>query len=217
MNQYTSTQDRPRSLEHTVTCFLVGLGSNIDPEFHVINTLEKLTELFGVVLVSSVIRTEPFGMSDHSQPFLNGALALTCTLNAAELQRILHQLEIKAGRDRAHPQSSTRARPLDLDVLCALNERCEPSQALPDEPYVRPLVDELLHILRDAPSRLDYFSTDHVSISPPLELSVASSLTNTHLLTSPRLGGFGETPRYLYNDPQHLKSIDINSAIQSIL
>ena len=217
MNQHMRTQDHTRATGYTMTCFLVGLGSNIDPELHVISALEKLTELFGVILVSSVIRTEPFKMSDHSQPFLNSALALTCTLDAVELQRALHQLEIEAGRDRSHPQSATRARPLDLDVLCALNERCQPNQALPDEPYVRPLVDELLHILRDAPSHLDSLSPHQVYTSPPLGASVISPLTNTHLLTSPRLGQFGERPRYLSNDPQRLKSIDVNSAIKSTL
>ena len=72
------------------------------------------------------------------------------------MQAALHVLERDAGRDRDAPGQSWKARPLDLDLLFVVEDGAVPSDALPREPWIRPLVLELLqHLNIDCPDATD--------------------------------------------------------------
>jgi len=126
---------------------IVGVGSNVDPQRHVPHALAALLSEHGALHLSSVVETEPVGMTDGSGTFWNLALALPTAAAAEGLQSRLHEAERAAGRDRHAPGQSWKARPLDLDLLFFVEGGAFPEDQLPTEPWIRPLVEELLHHL----------------------------------------------------------------------
>ncbi len=50
--------------------YLLGIGSNIDPERNTLLIVERLRRRFGEILVSRIIQTDPVGMSSQ-RPFSN--------------------------------------------------------------------------------------------------------------------------------------------------
>jgi 2-amino-4-hydroxy-6-hydroxymethyldihydropteridine diphosphokinase len=123
---------------------IVGVGSNVDPATHVPAALAALLDAHGALHLSSVVETAPVGMTDGSGAFWNLALAVPTDATAVDLQSTLHALERAAGRDRDAPGQSWKARPLDLDLLFFTTDEPVRSDALPGEPWIRPLVVELL-------------------------------------------------------------------------
>ena len=130
---------------------IVGVGSNVDPQHHVPLALAALLSEHGALHLSSVVETEPVGMTDGSGAFWNLALAVPTAAEAEQLQARLHEAERAAGRDRDAPGQSWKSRPLDLDLLFFVEDGAFPEDQLPTEPWIRPLVDELLHHLGLAP------------------------------------------------------------------
>lgn len=109
--------------------------------------LDDLLRAHGALHVGSIVETAPVGMTDGSGAFWNLAVAVPSTGSPAALQARLHDLERAAGRDRSAPGQSWRARPLDLDLLLTLDGAPVSDADLPTEPWIRPLVIELLHHL----------------------------------------------------------------------
>lgn len=126
---------------------IIGVGSNVDPAQHVPAALAALLGRHGALHLSSVVETAPVGMTDGSGAFWNLALAVPTDHGADALQAELHALERAAGRDRDAPGQSWKARPLDLDLLLFTDGTPLRTDALPAEPWIRPLVVELLHHL----------------------------------------------------------------------
>ena len=118
--------------------YLCGIGSNIDPADNLPRALARLSQAFGSVRVSEVIHTPPYGM--HSQnSFLNALVIFEADLPQPQLKRWLNQLETDLGRDRTHPDSSTRDRPMDVDILAVSEQPSFPGTKL-EEPYFRQLL-----------------------------------------------------------------------------
>jgi 2-amino-4-hydroxy-6-hydroxymethyldihydropteridine diphosphokinase len=94
------------------------------------------------------VETEPVGVVDGGK-FLNLVLCLHCTDGASILKQRFNQLEIDLGRDRSDPASRQKSRPIDLDILFALptGHTAVNRDLLPSEPYVRPMLLELLTYL----------------------------------------------------------------------
>lgn len=137
---------------------LIGVGSNVGASTHVPDALATLLGRHGVLHVSSVVETAPVGMTDGSGRFWNLALAVPVDAGSDKerMQAALHELERAAGRDRDAPGQSWKARPLDLDLLFFVNQGSFPADALPREPWIRPLVLELLrHLNIDCPAAGD--------------------------------------------------------------
>ncbi|MDQ6951202.1 MAG: 2-amino-4-hydroxy-6-hydroxymethyldihydropteridine diphosphokinase [Mariprofundales bacterium] len=94
---------------------LVGLGSNIDPEQHLVVAAEELRRHFSGVRFSAVYRSAAVGMAADAADFLNACALLPSALVVDDLVAWLKTLEDTHGRDRSH--GSWRPRTLDLDLM----------------------------------------------------------------------------------------------------
>lgn len=124
--------------------YFVGLGSNIEPRKHLTLMLRALLAISPTVQVGRVLQTEPVGVV--GEPFLNVPVAITTRHAPVELKALFDSIEASLGRDRSAPDRKTRSRTADLDILFWLDEDATsaPAQLLPAEPYMRPMVIELL-------------------------------------------------------------------------
>jgi 2-amino-4-hydroxy-6-hydroxymethyldihydropteridine diphosphokinase len=92
---------------------LLNMGSNINPEQHLLQAAASLKTLFPVVKFSSVYRSAAVGMDGDD--FLNACCLLQTTLPLKALRQQLKAMEDAQDRDRS--QGSWRPRTLDLDIL----------------------------------------------------------------------------------------------------
>ncbi len=99
--------------------YLIGMGSNIEPERYLCSAAAAIRERFPGVRFSAVYRSAAVGMQDAAD-FLNACCLLSSNSSPAQMQVWLKQLEDAHGRDRSH--GSWRPRTLDLDLLMAGDE-----------------------------------------------------------------------------------------------
>lgn len=93
----------------------VSVGSNIEPEVHIVRSLELLTKQVCVTAVSRFFRTEPIGRPDQA-PYLNGAFELRTDIAVRDLSsQVLSPIEIRLGRVRTEDKYASRT--LDLDLI----------------------------------------------------------------------------------------------------
>jgi 2-amino-4-hydroxy-6-hydroxymethyldihydropteridine diphosphokinase len=97
---------------HKAQAYL-SLGSNIQPELHLLQAIQTLRSSFEDVRVSPIYRTPAVGF--EGADFLNAALALQTDLDPAALNCWLHDLEHKHGRTRDGSRWSSRT--LDIDIV----------------------------------------------------------------------------------------------------
>jgi len=96
--------------------YLVGMGSNIDPEHHLSSAAMAIRKLFPDACFSTVFRSPAVGMG-KAEDFLNACCRLHSTKPAEALEAWLKQVEDEHERDRSH--GSWKPRTLDLDLLMA--------------------------------------------------------------------------------------------------
>jgi len=96
--------------------FLVGMGSNIDPQRHLKAAAAALSAAFPEAEFSGVYRSAAIGMQGAAD-FLNACCLLQSDMQQDALASWLKQLEDTHGRDRS--EGSWKPRTLDLDVLMA--------------------------------------------------------------------------------------------------
>ncbi|MEM8562613.1 MAG: 2-amino-4-hydroxy-6-hydroxymethyldihydropteridine diphosphokinase [Pseudomonadota bacterium] len=91
----------------------LGVGSNIQREYHIAAGLDALQALFGEMLLSSVYDSRSVGF--EGSPFLNLVAGVDTAFSPGELQQKLRAVEYAYGR----PVNATRfsARQLDIDIL----------------------------------------------------------------------------------------------------
>ncbi|MCH8498386.1 MAG: 2-amino-4-hydroxy-6-hydroxymethyldihydropteridine diphosphokinase [Marinobacter sp.] len=118
--------------------YLCGMGSNIDPADNIPRALARLSQTFGALRVSEIIHTPPYGMTSANS-FLNALVMFETDHTQPQLKGWLNQLETGLGRDRDHPESSTRDRPMDIDILAVREQPCFADVTLA-EPYFRQLL-----------------------------------------------------------------------------
>lgn len=94
--------------------YILGVGSNIDPERNIARMLRLLGERVTLMQISDWVRTTPLGITDQPD-FVNGAVKITTPLNKSELVRMLKCLENTLGRDRSVPRFGPRV--IDLDIV----------------------------------------------------------------------------------------------------
>jgi 2-amino-4-hydroxy-6-hydroxymethyldihydropteridine diphosphokinase len=127
--------------------YILGLGSNLDPTKHVPLMLHALFELAPTLWVGRIIETAPLAVD--GPPFLNGVVSLISDRSPQELKAYCNQIEHELGRDRSDPASKVKSRTADLDILLVLSDPTSllSIEQLPSEPYVRPILLELLTYL----------------------------------------------------------------------
>lgn len=102
-----------------MSVYLIGMGSNIEPERHLRAAAGEIRARFPGARFSRVYRSPAVGMEDAAD-FLNACCLLETDMDAAALAAWLKRLEDAHGRDRS--RGSWRPRTLDLDILMADGE-----------------------------------------------------------------------------------------------
>ena len=115
---------------------VVGLGSNVEPERHLLEAIRLLGERAEVVAVSSAWATAPVGPAGQP-PFLNAAVQLRTPLPPLRVKpELLRPVEAAMGRVRTADRFAPR--PIDLDfVAWGGGELRELGLELPDPDLLR--------------------------------------------------------------------------------
>lgn len=143
----------PPSPNDPVTRAYVGLGGNlgdVGAAFRV--AIAALAALPGtaVVAVSRFYRSPPWGRSDQPA-FVNAAVALDTSLDAATLLQALHTIERAAGRERSLDAARWGPRVLDLDLLLFGDLDIDAPGLRVPHPYLRQRAFVLVPLLDVAP------------------------------------------------------------------
>lgn len=99
--------------EYCMTTVLLSLGSNLQPRHYLRLAVDALRAQFGAIVVSDAYLTPAVGFDGPD--FLNNGVRLHTELPLQALDRWLHELEDRHGRDRSGPRFSDRT--LDVDVV----------------------------------------------------------------------------------------------------
>ena len=93
---------------------LLALGSNIDPERHMVAALDALDELLGIEEASPIYEATPVG-SPGMPRFLNAAVRITTALSPKDLKfEVIRPLERRLGRVRTADPNAPRT--IDVDI-----------------------------------------------------------------------------------------------------
>ena len=92
----------------------LGLGSNVGNRIaFILRAVEELAERFGVLDVSTVYESDPWGVEDQP-PFLNCVVKMETSLSPRDLLRELQHIERKIGRRHRFRWGP---REIDIDIL----------------------------------------------------------------------------------------------------
>ena len=91
----------------------ISIGSNIEPARHVRLAVAALHEYYGELSISSVYESEAVGFEGEN--FYNLVVGLDTEQDVNAVNRTLHEIEDRYGRERSGPRFS--ARTIDLDLL----------------------------------------------------------------------------------------------------
>lgn len=124
--------------------YLCSMGANLAPEENFAKARSKLTPL-GEVHYSRAVYTKPVDI-DTEHDFLNSLFVISTQLDAEVLKMAFNKIETELGRDRDDPECSQKDRPMDLDILGAIDE--EVWQTVPDYlegviPSLQPIAQRL--------------------------------------------------------------------------
>ncbi len=126
--------------------YLLGIGTNLDPERNVPAIVEALLRCFGSIQLSRFYQTLPIGMQSTKR-FINFCAFVPTELGPEACKAACVAIEIALGRDRSHPASKTRDRPADLDLLIQLGNDGEWVQLEPVPDYLAVAAAELTAVL----------------------------------------------------------------------
>lgn len=128
--------------------YILGVGTNLDPENSAAHIVTHLAAEFGRVLLSRFYYTDPVGMTTRHR-FVNFCAFVPSEFEPAACKAMCVGIEIAMGRDRAHPACKTRDRVADLDLIARLDTLMPPPDpdALPVDSYLIPPFRELLAVL----------------------------------------------------------------------
>ena len=102
---------------------IIGIGSNIEADYHIAQMLRLLSDSVQIVQVSQMVQTKPIGIIEQPD-YTNGAVRILTAMQREELTLFLKQLEDKMGRDRSQKKSGPRN--IDLDILIWNNKVVDP-------------------------------------------------------------------------------------------
>lgn len=93
---------------------IIFIGSNINPENNIQESLALLGQNVEIIAVSSWVKTAPIGITNQND-FINGAVRIRTILPKNDLINYLKKLENQLGRDRSLPKFGPRT--IDLDIV----------------------------------------------------------------------------------------------------
>lgn len=120
--------------------YLCSMGANLAPEENFAKARSKLTPL-GDVHYSRAVYTKPVDI-DTEHDFLNALFVIATQLDAEVLKMAFNKIEVELGRDRSDPDCSQKDRPMDLDILGAIETdvwRVVPNYLEPVIPSLKPI------------------------------------------------------------------------------
>lgn len=127
--------------------YLLGIGSNIDPQRNALRIVDCLRQRFGEIVLSGFHETAPVGMdSDHR--FINFCAFVTTLLEPRACKQACVEIEVMLGRDRAHPASKTRDRTADIDLLVRVGPDGRHIALEPVAPYLAAPAAEVMAALQ---------------------------------------------------------------------
>ena len=104
----------------------IGIGSNVEPERHIVMAIQALRGGFGALTLSPVYKNKAVGF--QGDDFLNGVIGLDTDLDVPALKAALDEVERACGRERGAARFAPRT--LDLDLLL-YGERVDAAAKLP--------------------------------------------------------------------------------------
>lgn len=105
---------------------LIGIGSNLNPENHILSGIRELKTRFTMTGVSPFYQTKPLKGLDQPD-YLNGLAQLeNITQSQSEIIETLHDIENLCGRIR-DSEDRYASRTLDLDLLAIDNQAIDPA------------------------------------------------------------------------------------------
>ncbi|MDP2549426.1 2-amino-4-hydroxy-6-hydroxymethyldihydropteridine diphosphokinase [Oceanobacter sp. 4_MG-2023] len=115
--------------------YLLGLGSNLDPDTHLPLARQALNQHFELLATSPALETAPVGDTFH-YTFKNQLAVIRTSLTAIQVKDILLNIERTLGREAKSPARKLKDRTIDLDILAEADAapQCL-SQALDDSYY----------------------------------------------------------------------------------
>lgn len=100
----------------------LSLGSNIQPETHLVKAIERLQKYGRIEKISSVWESESVGAEGPN--YLNACVLLVTQLLQAELKaQALHSLETELGRRRSADKFAPRT--IDIDIVIFDGQSCD--------------------------------------------------------------------------------------------
>ena len=105
-----------RDSELTMTHYLLGLGSNINPTDNLPRAKAALSVITDIVTVSPVMDTPTVGDS-FNFPFQNQLMLVRSPLGEPELKQRLLQIETELGREPKSDARKFKDRTIDIDIL----------------------------------------------------------------------------------------------------
>ena len=93
---------------------IISIGSNINPDENIRQTLSILQLECRLQKVSELLRTKPIGI-ENQPDFVNGAALLETDLEQDDFKNYLKTLEDRLGRDRSLSKFGPRT--MDLDIV----------------------------------------------------------------------------------------------------
>lgn len=133
--------------------FLLGIGSNINPNKNVALIIDSLLDHFPAITVSRVLKIPPIGMNSQHD-FLNVVVFIETAISKDGLKAICNNIETKLGRDRSDPASKTKDRPADLDIFLQVNSANDFNRSvasITDEYFIYPLLEEIIAFITNKP------------------------------------------------------------------
>lgn len=100
--------------------YLLGLGSNIQPDQHLARACSELAQRYQLLASSPVIATPTEGSGFH-YPFRNQLALIATGLDATHLKQELLKLEADFGREPKSPERKHHDRTIDVDILVESN------------------------------------------------------------------------------------------------
>lgn len=96
-----------------MTTVYLGLGSNIDPHYHLTEAIKRLTEKYAVKQVSPWYESAAIGFSGPD--FINLVIEISTSESLEDLAEQLRALELECGRPEDAQKNTSRA--IDIDIL----------------------------------------------------------------------------------------------------
>lgn len=114
--------------------YLLGLGSNLQPDHHLPQARQALKQLGQICDCSPVVVTEPVG-DTFCHEFCNQLAILHCSLNPTQLKNELLKLEEQLGREPKTPTRQFNDRTIDIDILAQAENVTDCRHAQLNEDY----------------------------------------------------------------------------------